>query len=152
MNKVKIKVKDNKKSLKILVWIIIIIVIGYTVMSVVNWWSNFVDESNKEAAITIEQSQENVKIAEKLIEKELNTSSKYFQMINRSGGYFLYGTKLSSNTESSWIDKDLQAEVQLNDDCYMVSFETKRVDSKNEEVEMYEPVKIIKLIKQNPNI
>ncbi|MDF9524751.1 hypothetical protein P5815_30095 [Bacillus cereus] len=148
MNKVKIKAKDNKKSLKILVWIIIIIGIGYTVMSVVNLWSNFVEESNKEAAITIEQSKENVKIAEKLIEKELNTSSKYFQMINRSGGYFLYGKNLSSNTESSWIDKALKAEVQLNDDCYMVSFETKRVDSKNEEIEMYEPVKIIKLIKQ----
>ncbi|KFK76603.1 hypothetical protein DJ87_5266 [Bacillus cereus] len=150
MNKVKIKTKDNKKSLKILVWIIIIIVIGYTVMSVANWWSNFVDETNKEAAITIEQSKENVKIAEKLIEKELNTSSKYFKMINRSGGYFLYGTNLSSNTESSWIDKALEAEVQLNDDCYMVSFETKRVDSKNEDMEMYEPVKIIKLIKQQP--
>ncbi|WP_223308645.1 MULTISPECIES: hypothetical protein [Bacillus cereus group] len=82
-----------------------------------------------------------------MVEKELNTSSKYFQMINRSGGYFLYGTYLNVNTGSEWIDKDLEAEVQLDGASYIVSFETKRVDSKNEEREVYEPVKIIKLIK-----
>ncbi|MEZ2369605.1 hypothetical protein [Bacillus sp. RCC_6_1] len=60
----------------------------------------------------------------------------------------MFGTYLDSNSESYWIDKALEAEVQLNGECYMVSFETKRVDSKNEEIEMYEPVKIIKLIKQ----
>lgn len=147
MNKVKIKAKD-KKLIKFLVRVLIIIAIGLAIMSFANWGSNSLKESNKESAITIEQSRENVKMAEKMIEKELNTSSKYFQMINRSGNYFLFGTYLNSNTASYWIDKALEAEVQLNGDCYMVSFETKRVNSKNEEIEMYEPVKIIKLIKQ----
>ncbi|OWT49005.1 hypothetical protein [Bacillus sp. K2I17] len=147
MNKVKIKAKD-KKLIKFLICILMLIAIGLAVMSIANWGENCLNESNKESAITIEQSRENVKIAEKMVEKELNTSSKYFQMINRTGNYFLFGTYLNSNTGSYWIDKDLQAEVQLNGECYMVSFETKRVDSKNEEIEMYEPVKIIKLIKQ----
>ncbi|OUB77066.1 hypothetical protein BK744_09330 [Bacillus thuringiensis serovar zhaodongensis] len=147
MNRLKIKAKD-KKLIKFLVRFLMIIAIGLAIMAFADWGANSLKESNKEAAITIEQSRENVKMAEKTIEKELNTSSKYFQIINRSGNYFLFGTYLNSNTESYWIDKALEAEVQLNGECYMVSFETKRVDSKNEEIEMYEPVKIIKLIKQ----
>lgn len=146
MNEVK-KTKDNKKTMKLLLWIIMIIVIVFAIISIANWWSNLVEESNKESAIRIEQSKKNVRIAEKMVEKELNTSSKYFQMINRSGGYFLYGTYLNVNTGSEWIDKDLEAEVQLDGASYIVSFETKRVDLKNEEREVYEPLKIIKLIK-----
>ncbi|MGA5675832.1 hypothetical protein ACPCKQ_28825 [Bacillus bombysepticus] len=147
MNKLKIKAKD-KKLIKFLVRVLMIIAIGLAIITFADWGANSLKESNKESAITIEQSRENVKMAEKMVEKELNTSSKYFQMINRSGNYFLFGTYLDSNTDSYWIDKALEAEVQLNGECYMVSFETKRVDSKNEEIEMYEPVKIIKLIKQ----
>ncbi|MGN4544812.1 hypothetical protein [Bacillus cereus group sp. MYBK95-2] len=147
MNKLKIKAKD-KKIIKFLLRVLMIIAIGLAIMTFADWGANSLKESNKEYAITIEQSRENVKMAEKMVEKELNTSSKYFQMINRSGNYFLFGTYLNSNTEPYWIDKDLEAEVQLNGECYMVSFETKRVESKNEEIEMYEPVKIIKLIKQ----
>lgn len=147
MNRLKLKAKE-KNFIEFLVRVLMIIAIGLAIMTFADWGANSLKESNKESAITIEQSRENVKMAEKMIEKELNTSSKYFQMINRSDNYFLFGTYLDSNTESYWIDKALEAEVQLNGECYMVSFETKRVDSKNEEIEMYEPVKIIKLIKQ----
>lgn len=142
-----IKKKDNAKSIKGLIKIIsiIILVTGFVVYTGLC----LIDYLNKEYAIKIEQTRANVKIAEEMVEKELNTNSKYFQMINRTNDEsdFSYGDYLDSNTDSYWIDEKLKSEVQLEGDSYIVTFETKRVDPKNEGIEMYEPVKINKIIK-----
>lgn len=100
-------------------------------------------------SIKEEQTQKNIKIAEKMIEKELNISSKYFKMVGIQP--FLLGeveVELNANTEASWIEKDLTCKVQVNGENYSVIFENQKVDAKNEELEMYEPVKINKIIKE----
>lgn len=145
------KKKDNAKSIKGLIKIISIsiLVVGlvvYTGLCLIDYFDRF----NKEYAIKIEQTQENIKIAENMVEKELNVSSKYFKMVGKQT--FFIATEevvLNTNTESSWIDKDLACEVQVNGENYSVIFETQRVDNKNEEIEMYEPVKINKIIKEH---
>ncbi|MDX5828888.1 hypothetical protein SIM54_22690 [Bacillus cereus group sp. BfR-BA-02147] len=143
-----IKKKDKAKSIKGLIKIIsmITLVTGFVVYT--GLCLN--DYLNKEYAIKIEQTRANVRIAEEMVEKELNTNSKYFQMINRTNNEsdLSYGDYLDSNTDSYWIDEKLKSEVQLEGDSYIVTFETKRVDPKNEELEMYEPVKINKIIKE----
>ncbi len=97
----------------------------------------------------MKQTQENIKIAEKMIEKELNISSKYFKVLGIQK--YLLGqveVELNANTEESWIEKDLTCKVQVNGENYSLIFETHKVDSENEELEMYEPVKINKIIKE----
>ncbi|ARJ25724.1 hypothetical protein B7492_32305 (plasmid) [Bacillus mycoides] len=154
----KMKKKTNKKLINFLLVFVLIVSLGFVIYLINDCWSKAVDKSNRVAAIKIEQSKENVKIAEKMVEKELNTSSKYFEMINRSGDSFSYGRRLDSNIGSPgifgiadfeyWIDNDLKCEVQVNGESYSVIFETQKVDSENEELEMYEPVKINKIIKE----
>ncbi|MGA4465970.1 hypothetical protein ACPA2L_25530 [Bacillus bombysepticus] len=107
------------------------------------------DYLNKMMAIKTEQTQKNIKIAEKMIEKELNISSKYFKIVGIQP--YLLGeveVELNANTEASWIEKDLTCKVQVNGENYSVIFENQKVDDKNEEPEMYEPVKINKIIKE----
>ncbi|EOO04879.1 hypothetical protein IAW_05886 [Bacillus cereus str. Schrouff] len=145
------KKKDNAKSIKGLIKIISlsILVVGlvvYTGLCLID----YLDKFNKEYAIKIEQTQENIKIAENMVEKELNVSSKYFKMVGKRTLFIATEeVVLNTNTESSWIDKDLTCEVQVNGENYSVIFETQRVDNKNEEIEMYEPVKINKIIKEH---
>ncbi|HDR7527016.1 MULTISPECIES: hypothetical protein [Bacillus cereus group] len=127
---------------------IIILVVGFIVYLGL-CINDYLDKTNKIIAIKTEQSQENIKIAEKMVEKELNISSKYFKMIGIQP--FLLGeveVELNANTEASWIEKDLTCKVQVNGENYSVIFETQKVDSENEELEMYEPVKINKIIKE----
>ncbi|WP_142329680.1 hypothetical protein [Bacillus cereus] len=107
------------------------------------------DYLNKMMAIKTEQTQKNIKIAEKMIEKELNISSKYFKIVGMQP--YLLGeveVELNANTEASWIEKDLSCKVQVNGENYSVIFENQKVDDENEELEMYEPVKINKIIKE----
>ncbi|HDR6259327.1 hypothetical protein ABR780_26585 [Bacillus cereus] len=107
------------------------------------------DYLNKMMAIKTEQTQKNIKIAEKMIEKELNISSKYFKIVGIQP--YLLGeveVELNANTEASWIEKDLSCKVQVNGENYSVIFENQKVDDENEELEMYEPVKINKIIKE----
>lgn len=107
------------------------------------------DYLNKMMAIKTEQTQKNIKIAEKMIEKELNISSKYFKIVGIQP--YLLGeveVELNANTEASWIEKDLSCKVQVNGENYSVIFENQKVDEENEELEMYEPVKINKIIKE----
>lgn len=144
------KKKDNAKSIKGLIKIISISILfaGFVVYTGF-CLNDYFDKTNKEFAIKKEQTQENIKIAEKIVEKELNISSKYFKMVGKQT-FFLEPeeVELNTNTEASWIEKDLTCEVQVNGENYSVIFETKRVDTKNEELEMYEPVKINKIIKE----
>lgn len=151
----------KKYVYKILVTLIVVSVFVWFIAYCVSGWSKAVDKSKKVAAIKIEQSKENIKIAEEMVAKELNTSSKYFKMINGSSDFFSSGRELDSNTGTLgifgiadfeyWMDQDLKAEVQLDGKSYMITFETKRVDTKNEEIEMYEPVKVNKIIKNVSN-
>ncbi|MBH0357729.1 hypothetical protein U9R71_31090 [Bacillus toyonensis] len=146
----KIKKKKKMKLLKGLIKIssISILFVVFVVFAAI-CLKDYHEGINKENAIKIEQTQENIKIAEKLVEKELNVSSKYFKMVGKQTFFNVSeGVVLNTNTESSWIDKDLTCEVQVNGENYSVIFETQRVDNENEEIEMYEPVKINKIIKE----
>ncbi|MEB8860891.1 hypothetical protein P4H06_32065 [Bacillus cereus] len=114
--------------------------------------NEFMDRGNKLLAIKEEQTQQNIKVAEKMVEKELNVSSKYFKMIGQQIVLFSsVEVELDANTEFLWIDNDLTCEVQVNGESYSVVFETQKVNSENEELEMYEPVKINKVIKNVSN-
>ncbi|OWT48451.1 hypothetical protein [Bacillus sp. K2I17] len=142
--------KKNTRSIKGLIKSIgiIILVVGFIVYIGISL-DDYFDNINKEHAIKIEQTHENIKIAEEMIEKELNISSKYFKMVGIQP--YLLGeveVELNANTESSWIEKDLTCKVQVNGENYIVIFENQKVDAKNEELEMYEPVKINKIIKE----
>ncbi|MGH0686052.1 hypothetical protein [Bacillus mycoides] len=146
----KIKKKEKTKLIKGLIKILSISILfaAFVVFAAI-CLKNYHEGINKENAIKIEQTQENIKLAEKMVEKELNVSSKYFKMVGQEN--FLYSkleVELNTNTDDFWIDKDLTCEVQVNGENYSVIFETQKVDSKYEELEMYEPVKINKIIKQ----
>lgn len=142
--------KKNTKSIKGLIKSIgmITLVVGFIVFLgiCINY---YMDKTNKVNAIKSEQTQENIKIAEKMVEKELNINSKYFKIVGIQK--YLLGqveVELNANTEDFWIEKDLTCKVQVNGENYSLIFETQEVDSKNEELEMYEPVKINKIIKE----
>lgn len=139
--------KKNTRLIKELIKIISIsiLVVGFVVY--IGLGIN--DYLNKMMAIKTEQTQKNIKIAEMMVEKELNISSKYFKMVGIQP--YLLGeveVELNANTEASWIEKDLTCMVQVNGESYSVIFKTHKVDSENEELEMYEPVKINKIIKE----
>lgn len=146
----KIKKKEKTKLIKGLIKILSIsILFALFVVFAAICLKKYHEGINKENAIEMEQTQENIKIAEKMVEKELNVSSKYFKMVGQEN--FLYSqleVELNANTEATWVDKDLTCEVQVNGENYSVIFETQRVDNENEEIEMYEPVKINKILKE----
>ncbi|QUW39846.1 hypothetical protein [Bacillus cereus] len=146
----KIKKKKKMKLLKGLIKISSIsILFAVFVVFAAICLKDYHEGINKENAIKIEQTQENIKIAEKMVEKELNVSSKYFKMIGQQ--IFLFSqleVELNANTEDSWIDKDLTCKVQLNGENYSVIFETQKLNSENEELEIYEPIKINKIVKE----
>lgn len=127
---------------------IIIFIVGGLVYIGISW-EEYLDKNNKAHAIKIEQTHENIKIAEGMIEKELNISGKYFKMLGVR--IFLFvpeEVELNDNTDAYWVSKDITCEVQVNGEIYSVTFGTQKVDSENEELEMYEPVKINKIIKE----
>jgi hypothetical protein len=143
--------KKNTKSIKGLIKSIgmITLFVGFSVFLgiCINY---YMDKTNKVNAIKkSEQTQENIKIAKKMVEKKLNINSKYFKIVGIQK--YLIGqveVELNANTEDFWIEKDLTCKVQVNGENYSLIFETQEVDSKNEELEMYEPVKINKIIKE----
>ncbi|MGH1110340.1 hypothetical protein [Bacillus paranthracis] len=142
--------KKNTRSITGLVKVIsiIIFIVGGLVYIGISW-EEYLDKSNKAHVIKIEQTHENIKIAEGMIEKELNVSSKYFKMFGTRTLLFLSeDAELNTNTDAYWVRKDITCKVQVNGENYSVTFETQKVDSENEELEMYEPVKINKIIKE----
>ncbi|MEC3226218.1 hypothetical protein P9027_30340 [Bacillus thuringiensis] len=142
--------KKNTRSIKGLIKIISIIILVvsclvYIGISLGDYHDKIINEHNTK----IEQTHENIKIAEEMIENELHVSGKYFKMIGTR--IFLFAseeTELNINTDAYWVSKDITCKVQVNGENYSVIFETHKVDSKNEEIEMYEPVKINKIIKE----
>ncbi|MDA2150773.1 hypothetical protein PDN20_19120 [Bacillus cereus] len=142
--------KKNTKSKIGLIKVIsiIIFIVGGLVYIGISW-EEYLDKNNKAHAIKIEQTHENIKIAEGMIEKELNISSKYFKMLDTRTLLFLSeDAELNTNTDAYWVRKNITCKVQVNGENYSVTFETQKVDSENEELEMYEPVKINKIIKE----
>ncbi|MEI5871261.1 hypothetical protein WBS46_27610 [Bacillus albus] len=142
--------KKNTRSIKGLIKIIsiTILVVGCLVYIGISL-DDYHDKITKEHNTKIEQTHENIKIAEEMIEKELHISRKYFKMLGTR--IFLFAseeTELNTNTDAYWVSKDLTCAVQVDGENYRVVFETQRVATENEELEMYEPVKIIKIIKE----
>ncbi|WP_242290369.1 MULTISPECIES: hypothetical protein [Bacillus cereus group] len=110
------------------------VIVGYLFLTKV------LDEENKKIEYKHEQSHKNAEISEDLIAKELNTEKKKFILSDRGGKV------LGESYSSSWVDKDLSGNVKTDDGEYIVYFDTEQV--KKEDVEMYKPVKIKKIVKE----
>ncbi|MFE8095416.1 hypothetical protein [Bacillus toyonensis] len=102
--------------------------------------TKLLDEENKKIEYKHEQSRKNAEISEELLAKELNTEKKKFILSDRGGKV------LGESYSSSWINKDLSGNVKTDDGEYIVYFDTEQV--KKEDVEMYKPVKIKKIVKE----
>ncbi|MCU5282408.1 hypothetical protein OCA22_29095 [Bacillus cereus] len=110
------------------------VIVGYLFLT------KLLDEENKKIEYKHEQSHKNAEISEDLIAKELNTEKKKFILSDRGG-------KVLDNSYSShWVDKDLSGNVKTDDGEYIVYFDTEQI--KKEDVEMYKPVKIKKIVKE----
>ncbi|HFJ9376903.1 MULTISPECIES: hypothetical protein [Bacillus] len=110
------------------------VIVGYLFLT------KLLDEENKKIEYKHEQSHKNAEISEDLIAKELNTEKKKFILSDRGGKV------LGESYSSSWINKDLSGNVKTDDGEYIVYFDTEQV--KKEDVEMYKPVKIKKIVKE----
>ncbi|PES55445.1 hypothetical protein CN515_05215 [Bacillus cereus] len=110
------------------------VIVGYLFLT------KLLDEENKKIEYKHKQSHKNAEISEDLIAKELNTEKKKFILSDRGGKV------LGESYSSSWINKDLSGNVKTDDGEYIVYFDTEQV--KKEDVEMYKPVKIKKIVKE----
>ncbi|MDX5853726.1 hypothetical protein SIM22_06350 [Bacillus cereus group sp. BfR-BA-01363] len=102
--------------------------------------SKVLDKESKRVEYRHEQSLKNAEITEDLLVKELNTEKKKFILSDRGGNV------LDNSYSSNWVDKDLSGNVKTDDGKYIVYFDTEQI--KNEDVEMYKPVKIKKIVKE----
>ncbi|MCC2475781.1 hypothetical protein SIM55_23145 [Bacillus cereus group sp. BfR-BA-02675] len=112
------------------------------VISAVVYISNKVKQDKKIDEIKIEQTRKNAGIAEGLLEKELNKDKKYFQLSNTNDDEIL-----SSSTSWIWTDSNLICHVLVDGESYKVYFKTNKLVDSDNELEMYEPVAIDKIIK-----
>lgn len=112
------------------------------VISAVVYISNKAKQDKKIDEIKIEQTRKNAGIAEGLLEKELNKDKKYFQLSNTNDDEIL-----SSTTSWIWTDSNLICHVLVEGESYKVYFKTNKLVDSHNELEMYEPVAIDKIIK-----
>lgn len=110
------------------------VIVGYLFLT------KLLDEENKTIEYKHEQSRKNAEISEELLAKELNTEKKKFILSDRGGNV------LDNSYSSHWVDKDLSGNVKTDDGEYIVYFDTEQI--KKEDVEMYKPVKIKKIVKE----
>ncbi|WP_242247828.1 hypothetical protein [Bacillus cereus group sp. BfR-BA-01328] len=110
------------------------VMVGYLVVSKV------LDKESKRVEYRHEQSLKNAEISEDLLVKELNTEKKKFIISDRDGNV------LDNSYSSNWVDKDLSGNVKTEDGKYIVYFDTEQI--KKEDVEMYKPVKIKKIVRE----
>lgn len=96
-------------------------------------------EQDKNHEIRIKQSRSNVKVAEEMVAKELNTDNEDFRMTA------LPGDLLNRNY---WITKELVSEIEKDGEEYRIYFETKRVSDSEEDFVMYKPTGINKILKE----
>ncbi|AJI09095.1 hypothetical protein [Bacillus cereus] len=123
----------NAKAFFIFMGIILLLSIGS------RFAQEFRAEQDKNHEIRIEQSRSNVKVAEEMVVKELNTDNKYFRMTAVPGDLL---------NRNYWITKELVSEIKTDGDEYRIYFETKKV-SNSEGLTMYEPVGIYKVEKES---
>lgn len=104
--------------------------------------SNKAKQDKKIDEIKIEQTRKNMGIAEGLLEKELNKDKKNFQLSNTNDDEIL-----SPTTSWIWTDSNLICHVLVDGESYKVYFKTNKLVDSDNELEMYEPVAIDKIIK-----
>ncbi|EEM38070.1 hypothetical protein P4W04_03070 [Bacillus thuringiensis] len=125
--------KFNAKAFFIFTGIILLLGTG------ARFAQEFRAEQDKNHEIRIKQSRSNVKVAEEMVAKELNTDNEDFRMTA------LPGDLLNRNY---WITKELVSEIEKDGEEYRIYFETKRVSDSEEDFVMYKPTGINKILKE----
>lgn len=110
------------------------VIVGYLFVTKV------LDKETKRVEYRHEQSIKNAEISEGLLAKELNTKKKKFILFDRGGNV------LDDSYSSSWVDENLSGKVKTDENEYIVYFDTEQI--KKGDVEMYKPVKIKKIVKE----
>ncbi|MED1640893.1 hypothetical protein P4V01_28895 [Bacillus thuringiensis] len=125
--------KFNAKAFFIYMGIILLLCIG------TRFAQEFRAEQEKNHEIRMEQTRSNVKVAEEMVAKKLNTDNKY------SGMTAVPGDLLNRNY---WITKELVSEIKKDGEEYRIYFETKRVSNSEGDFVMYKPTGINKILKE----
>lgn len=126
--------KFNAKAFFIYMGIILLLSIG------ARFAYEFRAEQEKNHEIRIEQTGSNVKVAEKMVAKELNTDNKDFRMTAVPGDLL---------NRNYWITKELVSEIKKDGEEYRIYFETKRVSNSEGDLVMYKPTGIYKILKED---
>nr|WP_232483892.1 hypothetical protein [Bacillus cereus] len=125
--------KFNAKAFFIFIGIILILSIG------ARFAQEFRAEQEKNHEIRMELTRSNVKVAEEMVAKELNTDNKNFRMTAVPGDLL---------NRSYWITKELVSEIKKDGEEYRIYFETKRVSNSEGDLVMYKPTGIYKILKE----
>lgn len=125
--------KFNAKAFFIYMGIILLLSIG------ARFAHEFRAEQEKNHEIRIEQTGSNVKVAEEMVAKELNTDNKDFRMTAVPGDLL---------NRNYWITKELVSEIKKDEEEYRIYFETKRVSNSEGDLVMYKPTGIYKILKE----
>lgn len=126
--------KFNAKAFFIFMGIILLLCIG------ARFAHEFRAEQEKNHEIRIEQTGSNVKVAEEMVAKELNTDNKDFRMTAVPGDLL---------NRNYWITKELVSEIKKDGEEYRIYFETKRVSNSEGDLVMYKPTGIYKILKED---
>ncbi|MDF9524369.1 hypothetical protein P5815_28060 [Bacillus cereus] len=125
--------KFNAKAFFIYMGIILLLSIG------ARFAHEFRAEQEKNHEIRIEQTGSNVKVAEEMVAKELNTDNKDFRMTAVPGDLL---------NRNYWITKELVSEIKKDEEEYRIYFETKRISNSEGDLVMYKPTGIYKILKE----
>ena len=125
--------KFNAKAFFIFMGIILLLCIG------TRFAQEFRAEQEKNHEIRMEQTRSNVKVAEEMVAKKLNTDNEDFRMTAVPGDLL---------NRNYWITKELVSEMEKDGEEYRIYFETKRVSDSEEDFVMYKPTGINKILKE----
>ncbi|MFJ5746754.1 hypothetical protein ACQKNT_25050 [Bacillus cereus] len=104
------------------------------------WSYTWMTNEAKEDKVKSLQTYENIKIAEKLIAKELNKDIKNIKLFDNRQGKELNNQK--------WVEEDMNCNVKTDDGKYKVYFNVKKIIDKKTNTEMYAPKNIEKLVRE----
>ncbi|BCD02783.1 hypothetical protein BC30048_p1292 (plasmid) [Bacillus cereus] len=125
--------KFNAKAFFIFMGIFLLLCI------VARFAQGFRAEQDKNHEIRIEQSRSNVKVAEEMVAKELNTDKEDFRMTAVPGDLL---------NRNYWITKELVSEIKTDGEEYRIYFDTKKVSNSEGDLVMYKPTGIYKILKE----
>ncbi|HHB1656015.1 TPA: hypothetical protein ACOQ0H_005283 [Bacillus cereus] len=125
--------KFNAKAFFIFMGIILLLSIG------ARFAHEFRVEQEKNHKIRMEQTRSNVKVAEEMVTKELNTGIKDFRMTAVPGDLL---------NRNYWITKELVSDIKKDGEEYRIYFETKKVSNSEGNFVMYKPTGINKILKE----